>query len=74
MHDSVSRKRALTDLNLTAYKRCRVLSNGHTGYTCIACSAKESEFISQNFAAKNIVHSAVNTYTQDCTDIAALTQ
>ncbi len=27
MHDSVSRKRALTDLNLTAVERCRVLSN-----------------------------------------------
>ncbi len=27
MYDSVSRKRALTDLNLTAYERCRVLSN-----------------------------------------------
>ncbi len=27
LHDSVSRKRALTDLNLTAYERCRVFSN-----------------------------------------------
>ncbi len=29
MHDSVSRKRALTDLDLTAYERWRVLSNAH---------------------------------------------
>ncbi len=34
MHDSVLRKRALTDLDLTAYERGRVLSNGDIRSLC----------------------------------------
>ncbi len=66
MHDSVSRKRALTDLNLTAYERCRVLSN----------DGKLGLLIMQNFVLNFDLHmcqaSTLFHYEQDLWNSAIL--
>ncbi len=50
MHDSVSRKRALTDLNLTAYERYRVRSN-----TQIKINLTKLLFLTESLLASIII-------------------